>query len=81
MKQDIAEILKKALDLPPEARAAIAGSLLDSLDQTVDEDAESAWEDEVLLRLKDLEVGTVNPVPWAEARRRIVRTWRQIECE
>jgi len=74
MKQDIAEILKKALDLPPEARAAIEGSLLDSLDQTVDEDAESAWEDEVLLRLKDLEVGTVNPVPWAEARRRIART-------
>lgn len=74
MKQDIAEILKKALDLPPEARAAIAGSLLDSLDQTVDEDAESAWENEVLLRLKDLEEGTVNPVPWAEARRRIART-------
>jgi putative addiction module component (TIGR02574 family) len=74
MKQDIAEILKKALDLPPEARAAIAGSLLDSLDQTEDEDAESAWENEVLLRLKDLEEGTVNPVPWAEARRRIART-------
>jgi putative addiction module component (TIGR02574 family) len=74
MKQDIAEILKKALDLPPEARAAIAGSLLDSLDQTVDEDAESAWENEVLLRLKDLEEGTVNPVPWAEARRKIART-------
>jgi putative addiction module component (TIGR02574 family) len=74
MKQDIAEILKKALDLPPEARAAIAGSLLDSLDQTVDEDAESAWENEVLLRLKELEEGTVNPVPWAEARRRIART-------
>jgi putative addiction module component (TIGR02574 family) len=74
MKQDIAEILKKALDLPPEARAAIAGSLLDSLDQTVDDDAESAWENEILLRLKDLEEGTVNPVPWAEARRRIART-------
>jgi putative addiction module component (TIGR02574 family) len=74
MKQDIAEILKKALDLPPEARAAIAGSLLDSLDQTVDDDAESAWENEVLLRLKDLEEGTVNPVPWAEARGRIART-------
>jgi putative addiction module component (TIGR02574 family) len=74
MKQDIAEILKKALDLPPEARAAIAGSLLDSLDRAVDEDAESEWENEVLLRLKDLEEGTVNPVPWAEARRRIART-------
>ncbi len=74
MKQDIAEILKKALELPPEARAAIAGSLLDSLDRAVDEDAESDWENEVLLRLKDLEEGTVNPVPWAEARRRIART-------
>jgi putative addiction module component (TIGR02574 family) len=74
MKQDVAEILKKALELPPEARAAIAGSLLDSLDQAVDDDAESAWENEVLLRLKDLEEGTVNPVPWAEARRRIART-------
>ena len=46
MEQDVAEILKKALELPPEARAAIAGSLLDSLDQTVDDDAELMWEKE-----------------------------------
>ncbi len=71
MKQDIAEILKKALGLPPEARAAIAGSLLDSLDRAVDEDAESAWEDEVLLRLKDIDEGKARLVPWAEARREI----------
>jgi putative addiction module component (TIGR02574 family) len=71
MKQDVAEILKKALELPPEARAAIAGSLLDSLDQTVDEDAESAWEQEVLMRLKEIDEGKVNMVPWSEARRRI----------
>jgi putative addiction module component (TIGR02574 family) len=74
MKQDVAEILKKALELPPEARAAIAGSLLDSLDQAVDDDAESAWENEVLLRLKEIDEGSVNMVPWAEARRRIART-------
>jgi len=72
MKQDVAEILKKALELPPEARAAIAGSLLDSLDQTIDDDAESAWEDEVALRLKELDEGKVKLVPWAEARRQIV---------
>lgn len=71
MKRDIAEILEKALELPPEARAAIAGSLLESLDQTVDEDAESAWEEEVLLRLKELDEDKVQPVPWAELRRRI----------
>jgi hypothetical protein len=51
MKQNIAETLKKVLRLPPEARAAIAGSLLDSLDQTVDEDTEFAWETEILLRI------------------------------
>lgn len=71
MKQDIAEILKKALGLPPEARAAVAGSLLDSLDETIDPGAESAWEDEVLLRLKDIDEGKARLVPWAEARRRI----------
>jgi putative addiction module component (TIGR02574 family) len=74
MKQDIAEILKKALELPPEARAAIAGSLLDSLDRTMDDEAESAWENEILRRLKDLDDGSVNLVPWAEARRQIART-------
>ena len=42
MKRDTAEILKEALTLPPEARAALADSLLDSLDTEVDEDAEAA---------------------------------------
>lgn len=71
MKENVREILKKALDLPPEARAAIAGALLDSLDQTVDRDAESAWEAEVLLRLKEMNEGSVELVPWAVARDRI----------
>ncbi|MGB6068108.1 MAG: addiction module protein [Desulfomonilaceae bacterium] len=71
MKHDVAEILKEALELPPEARAAIAGSLLGSLDQTLDEDVEAAWEEEVFLRLKDIDGGRVNLVPRAEARRRI----------
>lgn len=71
MKDNVSDILREALKLPPEARAAIAGSLLDSLDRTMDEGAESAWEDEVLLRLKEIDEGRVRLVPWAEARRRI----------
>lgn len=71
MKQDIAEILKEALKLPPEARAALAGTLLDSLDETVDRDAESAWEAEIVMRLKEIDEGKVNLIPWAEARARI----------
>ncbi len=71
MKQNIADILKKALKLPPEARAALAGTLLDSLDDRVDQDMESAWEAEILLRLKEIDEGKVNLVPWPEARAKI----------
>jgi len=71
MKQEPNDLLKEALKLPPEARAALAASLLDSLDQEVDEDAEAAWHAEIDGRLKDLDSGKVKPVPWSEARRRI----------
>ena len=71
MKQNIAEILMKALKLPPEARAALAGTLLDSLDDTVDRDAESAWEAEILLCLKEIDEGKVRLTPWSEARNKI----------
>jgi len=71
MKQDPNDLLKEALKLPPEARAALAGSLLDSLDQEVDEDAEAAWHTEIDRRLRELDLGTVKPIPWSEARRRI----------
>ncbi len=73
MKQNLVEILKEALKLSPEARAALAGTLLDSLDETVDRDAESAWEAEIVMRLKEIDEGKVNLIPWAEARARIAR--------
>ena len=73
MKHNIDEILKEALKLPQEARAALAGTLLDSLDGTVDRDAESAWEAEIVMRLKEIDEGKVNLIPWAEARARIAR--------
>jgi putative addiction module component (TIGR02574 family) len=71
MKQDIAGILKEALKLPAEARAALAGTLFDSLDESIDQDAESAWEAEIALRLKEIDEGKVELIPWAEARSKI----------
>jgi len=67
------KLLEEALKLPAEARAALAGFLLDSLDEAIDPDAEAAWEAEIAQRLKDLESGKVRPIPWAEARRAILR--------
>ncbi len=71
MRESIADILTQALKLPPEARAALAGTLLDSLDDKVDQDAESAWEAEILLRLKEIDEGKAKLMPWSEARTRI----------
>ena len=71
MTPDVSELLKKALALPPEARAALAGSLLESLDDTVDPSAEEEWGREIARRIEELDSGKVKPVPWAEARRQI----------
>ena len=68
---DPAEILKEALNLPESARAALAGSLIDSLDDEVDEDAEQAWSAEIARRLDELTSGPATTVPWSQARRRI----------
>jgi putative addiction module component (TIGR02574 family) len=71
MKREAAEILKDALALPAEARAALAGSLLESLDTEVDEAAEAARATEVNRRLAELDSDAVNTIPWAEVRHRL----------
>jgi len=71
MTQEVSELLKKALALPAEARAALAGSLLESLDDTVDASAEEEWNREIARRIQELDSGRVKPVPWAEARSQV----------
>ncbi len=68
---NIADLLKEALRLPPEARAALAGSLLDSIDEPLDLEAESAWEAEIAARVREIDEGKVALIPWAEARAKI----------
>ena len=72
MKRDAAEILKAAMAPPPEARAAVAGSRLESLADKIDEGAEAAWEAEIARRLNDLDTGKVKLIPWATVRRRLM---------
>ena len=54
--------------LPPEGRAALIDSLVDCLDQEVDEAAEEAWKREILLRVQQIDNGTVQLIPWSSAR-------------
>ena len=71
MTQEVLEILKKALALPAEARAALAGSLLESLEDTLDASVEEEWNQEIARRIAELDSGKVKPIAWAEARRQI----------
>ena len=72
MTEKVAELLRQALALPPEARSALASSLIASLDEdTVDEDAELEWEKEIARRIAELNAGTVPTIAWAEVRKRI----------
>lgn len=63
-------MLKQALRLPDKDRAELAANLIDSLDATVDEDTEAAWQEEIARRLKDVEAGNVRTIPWEEVRRK-----------
>jgi hypothetical protein len=72
MKPDPSKLLRDAMKLPPEARAALAGSLLESLDSSLDPDAEAQWELEIARRVEELDQSQVRLVPWQQARRMIV---------
>ena len=72
MTQEAADLLKKALSLPVSERADLAGSLIESLDNTQDESVQAAWDEEVARRMADIDAGAVKPVSLEEARRRLL---------
>jgi putative addiction module component (TIGR02574 family) len=72
MTRQALELLQKALSLSDEERAALAGSLLDSLDTAVEEGTEEAWNQEIARRIADLDSGRAKTVPWEEIRTRVI---------
>ncbi len=73
MTHDATELLKRALALTSQERAELAGSLLESLDGADDdpEAVEAAWSEEIARRIKDLDSGKAQTVPWEDVRHRI----------
>ena len=72
VKTDPAKLLEQALKLPVEARAALVGTLIESLNETVDENTEVAWAEEIARRIRELDAGKAKRIPWSEARRLIL---------
>src|SRR5260370_24591734 len=52
------EKLKGDLTLPVESRASLAHALIESLDDVVDDDAESLWMEEIRRRNAEIRAGT-----------------------
>ena len=70
MTQEAQELLKKALALPVKERADLAGSLIESLDDTIDVDAEAAWQEEIVRRLEEVQSGKVKTASWDSVRQK-----------
>lgn len=65
---DTKRVIDEALQLPAEARAALAGELLASLeDSEIESDREAAWALELRARIEAYERGEVTAVPVDEA--------------
>jgi putative addiction module component (TIGR02574 family) len=64
-------LLNDAMRLPDEQRAALAAALIESLDPSVDDDAEAAWSDEIARRLREVHIGEVKTIPRLQARQMI----------
>lgn len=73
---DLAEVLKGALSLGIDDRAALADKLLASLDELSEEEAERLWAAEALRRLEEYRAGGVTAVDAEEVARKAESLFR-----
>ena len=71
MPRDVAELFEEAAQLPETDRAELAGRLLESLHGEPDEGVEAAWAEEIERRIRQIDSGEVETIPWEEVRARL----------
>ena len=71
MSPEVSDLLKRALALPVDERAALANTLLDSLEAT-SQSVQEAWDEEVARRMDDLKAGRAVTVPWEQLHRELL---------
>ena len=73
MSTSTLDLYRKALALNESERAELAGVLIDSLSSVRDSGVEAAWLVEIERRIKELDSGEVEGIPWEKVRERILR--------
>jgi putative addiction module component (TIGR02574 family) len=65
-------ILQAALGLSESERATVAAKIIESLDPDLDDGyTDEEWSAEIARRVEASKAGTVETIPWEQARRRI----------
>ncbi len=64
MNTEPQDILSLALALPDSERASMAATLIKSLEQGEDQNADAQWAAEIKRRLDSIDNGDVSLVPW-----------------
>jgi putative addiction module component (TIGR02574 family) len=71
MSPEVSDLLKRALALSLDERAALANTLLDSL-ETGNESVQEAWDKEIARRKADLKAGKAVTVSWEQLHRELL---------
>ena len=71
MTPKVAELLREASELSEADRAELAGRLLETLHGEPDEDVEAAWAEEIERRVRQMDSGEVETIPWEEVRAKL----------
>jgi putative addiction module component (TIGR02574 family) len=62
------QLYQEALELPEADRGELAGLLIRSLDPPPEPDVEAAWDEVIERRIREIDEGTVETIPWEQVR-------------
>jgi len=71
MTRSVSEIRKEIQALGAEDKEALLRDLILDLEESLDEDIERAWIEEAHRRLKQLDDGSIEPIPAEEVFKRV----------
>lgn len=71
MSTSAKKLLEEALHLEENERATLAGALIESLHGPAEVGVEEASERVIERRVRELEAGTAETIPWSEVRARL----------
>ena len=72
MPTSVTQLFVEASHLDEGDRAALAGLLLESLDQPPRPGVEAAWAEEIERRVRELDSGEVETVSWEDVKNRLL---------